>query len=159
MTMQIRRIAFALLIVAATVGVQARVNPKLKGVHKIFVAELQSMAKRHGRLMVAESGSNTEVRDRLIANISSSERFSAVSDESRADTRIEGAAGKVNSVENGKKYTTGFAQLQLIDIKSKEIVWVFEYQPKEGAGGRAADRVADQFIDKLLADAKAADSK
>ena len=66
----------------------------------------------------------------------------------------EAFAGYIRSEKDGKKFTTGFADLRLVDARSQEILWTFEYKPQPGAGGSAAQRVADQVMERLLEDAR-----
>jgi hypothetical protein len=131
-------------------------SPKIANVRKIYVDSLWVIGHKHGKVVHVEHGSQKEVQKRIVSAIASSGRFSAVEKEADADAKLEGSAGFIRSEEGGKKFTTGFAELKLVDLRSKEILWVFDYKPKSGAGGKAADRVADQFIESLLADAKSA---
>src|SRR5437588_71563 len=136
----------------------ARVNPRLKDVHKIYVDQLRNVGTEHGKTVVMAWGSSDEVREALVAALASSARFAAVKEEVKADAEIEGTAGYIKSEKDGKKFTSGFARLELIDIKSKEVLWTFQYERTPGTGGKAADRVANQFIEALLMDAQVADN-
>lgn len=156
-TMMRNSILGALLLLSISGEAQSQVHPRLKDVRTIYVAHMSHVGREHGRIAVMEPMSNNDVRDSLVAHISTSGRFAAVTDERKADAMVDGSAGYKKSERNGKAFTSGFAQLQLVDTKSKEVLWTFEYKRTPGAGGKAADRVASQFVEKLIKDAKAAD--
>lgn len=130
-------------------------NPRLKEVRRIHVGYLTGVGHKRGHLVSVATGSNDEVRKRIIAALVSSGRFAVVEKqaEASADAHLEGDAGFIHSESAGKKHTTGFADLRLVDAKTGEVLWVYEYKPQPGAGGSAAQRVADQFMQALLADA------
>ena len=148
--MRLVAIVCAGLLLAAT---PRHVNPRLKDVHKIHVADLGTTAKQHGKVVTMTEGSNDTMQRRLVGALSSSGRFSAVTDVTRADAVLEGTAGWIDTHEKGKHYTSGFARLQLVSPKSKEVLWVFEYRPTAGACCNAADRVTAQIVWKLVEDA------
>jgi hypothetical protein len=125
----------------------ASVNPRLHEIHKIYV----SNALRHGK-------ANKEVGEQLISRLVASGRFAVVEKEAAADAVLKGHAGSTKSEKDGHKFVTGFASLRLTDPQSQEIIWTFEYAKGKGGAAHAADRVADQFIEKLLADARTADA-
>jgi hypothetical protein len=155
------RLLLAITVLAIAAGSTAALaqSPRLKEVRKIYVGMLSPMGEKRGRMVVVEHTSPKEVNKRLVAALVSSGRFAVVTTEKDADARLEGTAGYIKSEDNGVKHTTGFAQLKLIDPKSDEILWVFEYKPQAGAGGSAAQRVADQAVEKLVADAKSVDAR
>ena len=158
--MRFRSLAI-LVCVVLTVTAGARVNPRLKDVRKITVVPiLGSIGRDHGGKIVSMYyKSPEEVRDKIMAAIVTSGRFAAVERAEDADAEIEGTAGYIKSEKDGKKYTTGFAHLKLVSTKDKEVLWTFDYEREPGVQGRAVDRVANQFIEKLLADAKIADGQ
>lgn len=157
--MRIRCAILGALLLA--IPITARVNPRLKVVKKItVVAMLSSIGHdRGGKIVTMYYKSPDEARDALMAAIVTSGRFAAVNSSDDADAEVVGTAGYIKSEKDGKKYTTGFAHLQLISTKDKEVLWTFDYEREPGAQGKAVDRVANQFIEKLLADAKTADEK
>jgi hypothetical protein len=120
------------------------VNPRLQEIRRIYV----SVTLRHGAAK--------DVGEQLVARLASSGRFAVVEKSASADAVLNGKAGSTKSEKDGKKFVTGFASLRLTDPKSDEIIWTFEYRKGQGGAARAADRVADQFIEKLLADAATA---
>jgi hypothetical protein len=124
------------------------VNPRLHEIRKIYL----SVTLRHGM-------ASKEVAEQLISRLVASGRFAVVEKEAAADATLKGHAGSTKSEKDGKQYVTGFADLRLTDPKSDEIIWTFEYKKGKGSAARAADRVADQFIEKLLADAQTADAR
>lgn len=147
-------VLFLLLVAMSAPAAKRRVNPHLKNVHKIYVADFGATGQRRGETVTLAPGSSEKTHTRIVGGLASSGRFSAVADEAHADARLEGSAGRIDSVENGKKYSSGYANLQLVDVKSKEILWAFTYTETEGACCDAAQRVADQLIQKLTEDAQ-----
>ena len=142
------------LIAIITASATFAANPRLKEVRKIHVGYLSSIGHKRGHLVPVAPGSAGEVKKRITAALVSSGRFSVVSKESEADATLEGDAGYIHSEKDGKKFTTGFADLKLEDRKTHEVLWTFEYKPQPGAGGSAAQRVADQAVQRLLEEAK-----
>jgi len=120
----------------------ASVNPRLQEIRRIYV----SINSRHNTAA-------KEVVEQLTARLVASNRFAVVEKDTSADAILHGTAGSTKSEKNGEKFVTGFANLWLHDRKSDEIIWTFEYRKGKGGAARAADRIADQFIEKLLADA------
>jgi hypothetical protein len=58
----------------------------------------------------------------------------------------------------GNTSYAGVGVLRLVDTKTDETIWVFEY--KRGFSfGSASSRVADKTVEQLLKDAKAAEKK
>jgi curli biogenesis system outer membrane secretion channel CsgG len=152
--------ALAALAIAAAGSAALAASPRLSEVRKIHFGHFKTIGhNKRGRMVVLAHGSQEDVRKRLTAALVSSGRFSVVAKEEDADARLEGAAGYVHSEDAGTKHTTGFADLKLVDRKTGEILWVFEYQPHAGAGGSAGQRVADQAVENLLAEAKRADAR
>jgi hypothetical protein len=125
----------------------ASVNPRLQEIRRIYI----SVALRHSK-------ASMEIGEQLISRLAASGRFAVVEKSSAADAILHGRAGSTKSEQDGHKYVTGFASLRLTDPKSEEIIWTFEYAKGKGGAPRAVDRVADQFIEKLLADARTADA-
>lgn len=144
-------VSFAVFLVSWAGLLQAQptasVNPHLHEIRRIYV----SSALRHSK-------ASKEFGEQLIARLASSGRFAVVDKSSGADAVLGGSAGSTKSEQDGRKFVTGFASLKLTDPKSDEIVWTFTYAKGKGGADRAADRVADQFIEKLLADARTADA-
>ena len=132
---------------------------KLEGIRRIYIDEL-------GR----EEGSDL-VREKLRVRLMKSERFVVVERRDLADAILTGVAGverKYNStvttsatgnVSGGGTTTfSGVGVLRLVDVKSEETIWVFEY--KRGFSlGSASTRVADKTVEQLLKDAKAPEKK
>ena len=151
--------ARALLMIAFTLVAlpsAARVNPRLKDVHKIYVRSFSAVTNDDVTL---DKGSPENVYRKVVASLVSSGRFAVVKDEAKADAALEGTAGYFKSEKNGETYSNGYAHLELVDSKSKELIWTFDYKRHAAVGGYASDRVATQFIEKLLADAKTADGR
>ena len=132
-------------------------NSKLVNVKKIYIGDL-------GR----EEGSDL-VREKIRVRLTKSGRFAVVEKPEAADTVLTGVAGverrytsSVNTDSSGNVYGSGGTSysgvglLRLVDPKSEETIWVFEY--KRGFSfGSASSRVANKFVEKLLKDAKDAE--
>ena len=132
-------------------------NSKLLNVRRIYIGDL-------GR----EEGSDL-VREKIRVRLMKSGRFAVVEKPEAADTVLTGVAGverrytsSVNTDSSGNVYGSGgtsysgIGLLRLVDPKSEETIWVFEY--KRGFSlGSASSRVANKFVENLLKDAKAAE--
>src|SRR5262249_55543731 len=102
-----------------------------------------------------------------------SERFSVVERPESADAVLTGIAGVERTYEesvNGDQYGnlhgnggtsfSGLGVLRLVDVRTDETAWVFEYKPGYMfLGGSVSSRVADKTIEKLLKDARQSDKK
>lgn len=131
---------------------------KLTNVKKIYIGDL-------GR----EEGSDL-VREKLRLALMKSDRFAVVEKPESADAVLTGVAGVERRYHNavstnpatgnisgsGGTSFAGIGVLRLVDVRSEETIWVFEY--KRGFSlGSASSRVANKTVEKLLKDAKAAD--
>jgi len=129
---------------------------RLLNVKKIYIGDL-------GR----EEGSDL-VREKIRVRLMKTDRFVVVEKPELADAVLTGVAGverqytsSVSTDSNGKvsgEGTTTFAGLgvlRLVDVKTSEAIWLFEYKRGFGFKG-ASSRVADQTVGKLLKDVKAA---
>src|SRR5260221_1243045 len=143
----IRRYACLAIFLASWAGwLQAQptasVNPRLQEIRRIYV----SVSLRHGM-------ASKEVAEQLVSRLVASNRFAVVEKAASADAILHGNAGSTKSERDGQKVVTGFANLRLTAPTSGDAIWNFAYRKGQGGAARAADRVADQFIEKLLADA------
>jgi hypothetical protein len=132
----------------------------LGSVKRIYIGDL-------GR----EEGSDL-VREKIRLALMKSDRFRVVEKPESADAILTGVAGVVRRHDStittdrrtgdvsggGGTSFTGIGVLRLVDVKSDETIWVFEY--KRGFSlGSASSRVANKAVEKLLKDAKTADQK
>jgi hypothetical protein len=147
----LRRVSWLVTVLVCSASLlwaePSRVNLRLKTIKRLHV----------GNTGVKEEGGE-EVRKKLIARTASSGRFTYVDSLDHADADVLGSAGYKTSYRNGQKFVTGYATLTLLDLKTQEHIWAFEYEKGKSETKKASDRVANQFIEKLLADAKAASS-
>lgn len=111
------------------------------------------------------------VREKIRVRLMKSDRFSVVEKPEDADAILTGVAGieishsgSVDTTSDGKvqgsSNTTyrGLGVLRLVDAKSQETIWVFEY--KRGFSfGSASSRVANKTVEKLFKDAMVADKE
>ena len=120
---------------------RAQDGNKFTHIHKIYIADL-------GR----EEGADL-VREKIRVRLMKSGRFSVVERPESADAVLTGVAGVVRSYDDdGSTSFAGMGVLRLVDLKTDETIWVFEY--KRGFGfGSASNRVADKGVEKLLKDA------
>jgi len=134
--------------------------PALANIKKIYIASLGN-----------EEGAGV-VRENIRLRLAKSTRISVVETPDKADAVLTGVAGveRRYSGSGGNLRTryAGIGVLRLIDVKTSETVWTFEY--RSGWGGSSvlnqfasvssvSSGVADQTVDKLLKDATYADSK
>jgi hypothetical protein len=147
----LRRVAWFVIVLVCSASLlraePSSVNLRLKTIKRLHV----------GNTGVKEEGGE-EVRKKLIARTASSGRFTYVDSLDHADADVLGSAGYKTSYKNGQRFVTGYATLTLLDLKTQEHIWAFEYKKGQSGAKKASDRVADQFLEKLLADAKAAAS-
>jgi hypothetical protein len=118
---------------------------KLANIRKIYIDDL---GKQEGADLVRE-----KIRLRLLK----SDRFAVVERPEAADAVLSGAAGVVRSdgvaIGNADTSFQGTGVLRLVDVKTEEVVWIFEYKRGFMLAGSVTSRVADQVVDKLLKDA------
>jgi hypothetical protein len=147
-----------ILVLGAFAGAQEKF--KLAEIKRIYIGDL-------GR----EEGADL-VREKIRARLMKSDRFIVVETQETADAVLTGVAGVQrrhhSSIHtnpstgdvygSGGTSYSGVGVLRLVDNKSQETIWVYEY--KRGFGfGSASSRVADKTVDKLLKDVKDADKK
>jgi hypothetical protein len=132
---------------------------KLASVRKIYIDDL-------GR----EEGSDL-VREKLRVRLMKTDRFSVVEKREAADAVLTGVAGVVRKYNSsvttgpngnvsggGTTSFSGIGVLRLVDLKSDETIWVFEY--KRGFSlGSASSRVANKTVEQLLKDLKSLEKK
>ena len=134
---------------------QGQVKSKLVNVKKIYIGDLGG-----------EDGSDL-VREKIRVRLMKSDRFAVVETPDSADAILTGVAGvetrQSSSINtnpatgavygSGGTSYAGLGVLRLVDVKSQETIWFFEY--KRGYSfGSASSRVANKTVEKLLKDAK-----
>jgi hypothetical protein len=129
---------------------------KLTNIHKIYIGDL---GNQEGADLVRE-----EIRLRLLK----SDRFSVVERPEVADAGLTGVAGVVRSttavktdsangaVSGGRTVLSGVGIVRLVDTKTEETIWVYEYKPGFSFKGAS---VADKTVDQLLKDAQPSKKK
>jgi hypothetical protein len=157
---RMKRLALAVsLILLSSIFAVAQNKLRLTEINKVYIGDL-------GR----EEGSDL-VREKIRVRLMKSARFIVVETQDAADAVLTGVAGverrhhsSVHTDSSGNVYGSGgtsyagIGVLRLVDLKSQETIWLFEY--KRGFRfGSASSRVADKTVDKLLKDAKEADKK
>jgi hypothetical protein len=126
--------------------------PALSQIRRIYIANLGN-----------EEGSGL-VREKIRLRLAKSTRISVVENPAQADAILTGVAGVDRRYQGsgGDLQTryTGFGVLRLVDVKTSETIWTFEYKRgRVGPNTSISSRVADQTVDKLLRDTTVADSK
>jgi len=134
----------AILTLTALDDGNAQDRSKLLNVKRIYVADLGK-----------EEGSDI-VKEKIKLLLMKSERFTVVESRENADALLVGAAG-VNS--RGAGAAVGAGVLRLVDPKSEETIWVYEYSRPLMAFGSEANRIAEKTVDKLKGDAKKAEKQ
>ena len=126
--------------------------PALAKIKRIYIANLGN-----------EEGSGL-VREKIRLRLAKSARMSVVENPDQADAILTGVAGvdrryQGSSGDLQTRYT-GFGVLRLVDVKTSETIWAFEYKRGwVGPNTSVSSRVADQTVDKLLKDTANADNK
>lgn len=132
------------------------INPaaNLARIHKIYVDQLGK-----------EEGSEL-VREKIRVGLIKSGRFSVVEHPEAADAIMTGAAGvgqgyqssvSTNVVNGGisgggSTAYSGHGVLRLVDPKTEESVWIFEYKRGFMRDGSVSSRAAEQVVEKLMKD-------
>jgi hypothetical protein len=135
------------------------------------VSKLGSVKRIYIRDLGREEGSDL-VREKIRLALMKSDRFRVVEKLESADAILTGVAGVVRRYDStittdpttgnvsggGGTSFAGIGVLRLVDVKSDETIWVFEY--KRGFSlGSASSRVAKKAVEKLVKDARTADRK
>jgi len=150
---------FFIGLVVASFGVQVSLAQnsqaaKLANIRKIYIASLGN-----------EEGSDL-VREQIRLRLVKTERFSVVERPESADAVLTGVAGVARStsglstnsvtgaVSGGRTDFSGVGVLRLVDTKTDETLWVYEYKSSGFSLSASSGRVADKTVDQLLKDAK-----
>jgi hypothetical protein len=128
---------------------------KLANIRKIYIGDF-------GR----EEGADL-VREKIRIRLMKSERFRVVERVEAADAVLTGVAGAVRTYHSsvgpdgngnvqgdGGTSFSGLGVLRLVDLKTDETVWVYEYKRGIGLVGSVTGRVADKTVEQLLKDAQ-----
>ena len=151
-------ISVAAVILAPTTGCHQKntkedVNrpaefPQLASVRHVYVDQL-------GR----EEGSDL-VREKIRILLIKSPRFKVVELRTQADAVLTGVAGVEKSFhsdrDGGYTHFAGNGVFRLVDVKSTETIWTYEYI-RGRSRGSASSRVASLTVDQLHEDTKRAD--
>jgi hypothetical protein len=125
--------------------------PGLVKIKKIYIANLGN-----------EEGAGL-VREKLRLRLAKTARFSVVEVPEEADAILTGVAGVERSYYGSggdlQTHYAGIGILRLVDGKTKDTIWTFEYKRSRGRPTSVSTKVADQTIDKLLKDTIYVDNK
>ena len=100
-----------------------------------------------------DDGSNL-VREKLLVRLINSRRFSVAETESSADALLVGSAGVSERISDGNTDYSGNGLLRLIDVNSRATIWGHQYRRSFMLVGSVSSKVANQFADQLLIDAR-----
>lgn len=132
--------------------------PALASVRSVYIADLA-----HGEDPFLVEGSDL-VKEKIRLRLVESGRFSIVDTLEEADAALTGVAGfqrwyfgmeSFYGLEGSlNTQYAGIGMVRLLNSKTKQLIWAHEYEsgffrPTQNV----VDRVADQFVDKLLNDA------
>src|SRR5438093_2313998 len=143
-------LSVGLLIVSLNIGIfraeDGRQVNKLANIRKIYIGDL-------GR----EEGSDL-VREKIRIRLMKAERFNVVEHPEAADAVLTGVAGVVRGYSTaasgaGSTSFAGTGVLRLVDVKTEETIWVFEYKRRFGFSTQSS-KVADATVEELLKDAQ-----
>src|SRR5438093_12012682 len=150
-----KRLFWGCIFVSLVTGALFAQAPKLANVRRIYIGSLGN-----------EEGADL-VREKIRLRLSKTERFSVVERPESADAILTGVAGVVRTtapvstntatgdVSGGGTGFSGVGVLRLVDLKTDETIWVFEYKRGFSFKG-ASDRVAYKTVEQLLKDAEPA---
>ncbi|MGH9658919.1 MAG: hypothetical protein ACRD96_10280 [Bryobacteraceae bacterium] len=154
-----RALLVAVFVGVAPVLILCQDSSRLASVKRLYIGDLgggegsdlvrekmTSALKRSGRFAVVE---RAELADAILTGAAGVQR------RRNSKNTIDPTTGKASSV--GTSYA-GIGVLRLMDAKSGETIWVFEYRRGPSLGS-ASSRVANQTVAKLLKDALAADRR
>ena len=71
----------------------------------------------------------------------------------KADAVLTGTAGVEKSQDRGTTDYAGYGILRLVEVKTDETIWSYEYKRGFMLAGSVSSRVANQVVDQLLKDA------
>jgi hypothetical protein len=138
--------AFAIFVVGcASSASPPEIFPGLINVKRIYIANLGN-----------EDGAGL-VREKIRLGLVRSQRFEVVEVPDDADAILTGVAGVerryTGSQGNLQTHYSGLGVLRIVELKTRQTIWTFEY--KRGFGGplSVSSRVANQLVNKLLTDA------
>lgn len=152
-------ISLCLLLLGTTTLSQN--TEKLAGIKKIYLSELGK-------------GEDADlVREKIRLRLMKSERFTMVETEEESDAVLTGAVGifsnQVSSVSTnpttgqvsggGATVYEGSGVVRLIDSKSKETIWIYEYKRGFFRPRSASSDVAGKIVSSLLKDIKKIEEK
>jgi hypothetical protein len=138
----------------------AQNTQRLAGVKKIYLGEL------------GKDENSDLIREKIRIRLMKSERFSIVETPEDADAILTGAAGvsskHVSTVStnpatgqvsgSGGTVYDGSAVVRLVDPKTKETIWIYEYARGFFRPRSASGDVAGKIVDHLTKDAKKAET-
>jgi hypothetical protein len=93
------------------------------------------------------------VREKIRARLAASGVVKVVETREKADAVLTGTAGVETSQYKGTTDYAGYGILRLVDVKTDEAIWSYEYRRGFMLGGSVSSRVANQAVDQLLKDA------
>ena len=118
-----------------TVPTTPEQGARLPRVKRLYLGDL---GQDHGSAIVRE-----KIRARLMA----SQRFDIVEERQRADAVLTGAAGLMR---HGARHYRGLGIFRIVENRTGETIWSYEYKRGLMFGGSVSSRMADQVVGQLL---------
>lgn len=96
------------------------------------------------------------VREKIRLRLLASKRFAVLETPDGADASLVGSAGVRSYVAGESTELAEFGVLRLVDNRSQQTIWAHEYKRPSVVWrvGDVSDRVADQMVERLLADSR-----
>lgn len=93
------------------------------------------------------------VREKIRARLAVCVAVKVVETREKADAVLTGTAGVETSQSRGTTDYAGYGILRLVEVKTDETIWSYEYKRGFMLAGSVSSRVANQVVDHLLKDA------
>lgn len=135
-----------LLVMATTC---ASSGPNVVPVTPDRLARLSMVQKLYVDRLGEDDGSAL-VREKIRARLVSSGAFQIVERIEDADAVLTGFAGVETRQYEGSSNYRGVGLVRVVDVKSHETIWSYEYKRGFMLAGSVSSRVADQIADQIL---------
>ena len=136
-------ILFAITTACASSG------PNVVPVTSDRVARLSKVQKLYIDRLGEDDGS-AMVREKIRARMVSSGTFLITEKSQDADAVLTGFAGVETYQSKGSTNYRGVGMVRVVDLKTQETIWAYEYRRGIMLWGSVSSRVANQITDQLL---------
>jgi hypothetical protein len=100
----------------------------------------------------SDSGSDL-VREKIRARLAASRAVKVVETPEKAEAVLKGTAGVETGMVKGTTDYAGYGIFRIVEVKTEETIWSYEYKRGFMLTGSVSSRVANQVVDQLLKDA------